>query len=97
MGVLNNHRLNELTDEELEEDLDRDLLPDLKGVVLSQLLKRRIQDTIKVIKGLDQSIKNFNKASAHQTERMIRLTKWIIALTIAMLVGLLIQIIIVAL
>jgi len=36
---------------------------------------------------LKKSINNFNKNSSEQTKRLIKLTEWIIGLTIAMIVG----------
>jgi len=51
--------------------------------------------TRRAIKKLHESIREFNNQSSKQTQKIIQLTCWIIGLTIAMLVGLAIQIILV--
>lgn len=48
--------------------------------------------TRRALNKLQETIKTFNTQSSNQTEEMIRLTKWITALTGVMVVGLLIQI-----
>lgn len=48
--------------------------------------------TRRALNKLQETIKNFNTQSSNQTEEMIRLTKWITALTAVMVIGLLIQI-----
>lgn len=52
----------------------------------NELLKRAVNK-------LQETIKTFNEQSSKQTEKMIKLTWWIVALTIVMVVGLFIQII----
>lgn len=42
---------------------------------------------------LTETIETFNKQSSKQTEKMIRLTWWIVGLTIVMVIGLVVQII----
>lgn len=49
--------------------------------------------TRRTLKGLKQTINIFNEQSSIQTKKMIKLTWYIVYLTIAMLVGLVIQII----
>ncbi len=49
--------------------------------------------TRRALNKLQKTIKIFNEQSSKQTEKMIRLTKWIVCLTIIMIIGLLIQII----
>jgi hypothetical protein len=56
------------------------------SVLASDELTRR--SLVKLQKNIDK----FNKTSTKQTEKMIVLTRWIVGLTIAMLVGLGIQI-----
>ena len=52
----------------------------------NELLKRAVNK-------LQETIKTFNEQSSKQTEKMIKLTWWIVGLTIAMFVGVAIQII----
>ncbi len=52
----------------------------------NELLKRAVNK-------LQETIKTFNEQSSKQTEKMIKLTWWIVGLTIVMVVGLFIQII----
>ncbi|MDO8569252.1 MAG: hypothetical protein Q7R89_00465 [bacterium] len=49
--------------------------------------------TRRALNKLQETIKAFNEQSSKQTEEMIRLTRWIVWLTIVMIVGLIIQII----
>ena len=48
--------------------------------------------TRRSLKDLQNTISTFNKQSSDQTEKMIILTRWIVWLTIAMLIGLAVQI-----
>ena len=43
--------------------------------------------TMEMNRRLKKSINNFNKNSSEQTKKLIKLTEWIIGLTIAMIVG----------
>lgn len=43
---------------------------------------------------LQETIRGFNAAAQRQTETMIRLTRWIVALTVVLVIGLVVQIII---
>jgi len=55
------------------------------GTLASDELTRR------ALNNLEQTIKTFNEQSSKQTEKLVRLTWWIVGLTIAMLVGLIMQ------
>lgn len=57
------------------------------GALASNELSRR------AVNKLQETIKTFNEQSSKQTEKMIKLTWWIVGLTIAMFVGVAIQII----
>lgn len=48
--------------------------------------------TRRALNKLENTIKNFNEQSSKQTEKMIELTRWIVVLTIAMVIGLIAQI-----
>jgi hypothetical protein len=58
------------------------------ALAYNELLKRAVNK-------LQETIKTFNEQSSKQTEKLVRLTWWIVGLTLAMLVGLVIQIILV--
>ena len=49
--------------------------------------------TRRTIRKLEKTIEVFNNQSSRQTERLVKLTWWIVGLTIAMVVGLVVQII----
>ena len=49
--------------------------------------------TRRAIRKLEKTIEVFNNQSSRQTERLVKLTWWIVGLTIVMVVGLVIQII----
>ena len=49
--------------------------------------------TRRALNGLQETIKNFNELSSKQTDKLVSLTWWIVGLTVAMLIGLIIQII----
>lgn len=49
--------------------------------------------TRRVLKKLQETIETFNDQSSKQTDKMIRLTWWIVGLTVVMVAGLIIQII----
>ncbi len=51
--------------------------------------------TRRSLRELQQTISTFNDQSSRQTEKMIRLTRWIVGLTIVMIAGLIVQIILV--
>ena len=48
--------------------------------------------TRRALSKLQKTIKTFNEQSSKQTGKMVRLTRWITALTAVMVIGLLIQI-----
>ena len=49
--------------------------------------------TRRALNKLQETIKTFNDQSSKQTDKLVDLTWWIVGLTVAMLVGLIIQII----
>ena len=51
--------------------------------------------TRRALNKLQGTIKVFNEQSSKQTDKLVRLTWWIVGLTVAMLIGLIIQIILV--
>lgn len=53
----------------------------------------RIKKAVIEINKLTETIETFNEQSSKQTGKMIRLTWWIVGLTIVMVIGLAIQII----
>ena len=53
----------------------------------------RIKKAVIAIDNFAKTIKGFNEQSSRQTEKMIWLTRWIVVLTIFMIIGLVIQII----
>ena len=57
------------------------------GSVASNELTRR------ALNKLQETIQAFNKQSSKQTDKLVRLTWWIVGLTVAMLVGLIVQIV----
>lgn len=78
-------KLEDATDEQLMHmvnELDFRVVP-----LASDELTRRS------VKKLHETIQTFNERSSKQTEKVIRLTWWVVVLTIAMLVGLAVQII----
>ena len=78
-------KLEEATDEQLKfwiNEFDFRVVP-----LASDELTRR------TVNKLRETIEIFNKQASKQTQRMICLTWWIVGLTIAMLAGLIIQII----
>ncbi len=78
-------KLEDATDEQLMHmvnELDFRVVP-----LASDELTRR------TVKTLEKTISSFNEQSSKQTDKMIRLTWWIVCLTIVMVVGLIIQII----
>jgi len=78
-------KLQDATDEQLMHmvnELDFRVVP-----LASDELTRR------TIRKLEKTMENFNNQSSRQTEKLIKLTRWIVGLTIAMIVGLVMQII----
>jgi predicted DNA repair protein MutK len=78
-------KLEDATDEQLKHwinELDFRVVP-LASDELTRRTLKKLQETIQV----------FNEQSSKQTQKMIGLTRWIVTLTIAMIVGLIIQII----
>ena len=78
-------KLEDATDEQLMNmvnELDFRVVP-----LASDELTRR------TVKKLEKTIQIFNVQSSKQTEKMIRLTWWIVGLTFVMVLGLVIQII----
>lgn len=53
----------------------------------------RIKKAVIEINKLTKTIETFNEQSSKQTGKMIRLTWWIVGLTIVMVIGLVVQII----
>lgn len=51
--------------------------------------------TRRALNKLQETIKTFNEQSSKQTDKLVWLTWWIVGLTIAMLAGLIVQIILV--
>ncbi len=49
--------------------------------------------TRRTLNKLQETIKTFNKQSSKQTSKMIRLTWWVVGLTLVMVTGLIVQII----
>jgi len=49
--------------------------------------------TRRTIRKLEKTIKVFNNQSSKQTKKLIKLTWWIVGLTIVMVIGLIIQVI----
>ena len=81
-------KLEDATDEQLMymiNELDFHVVP----LASDELTRRTIRKLIK-------TIEVFNKYSSRQTQRMIWLTRVIVGLTIVMVVGLIIQIILIA-
>ena len=79
-------KLEDATDEQLMHmvnELDFRVVP-----LASDELTRR------AIKKLEKTIQVFNNQSSKQTRKIITLTKWIVVLTVVMVVGLAVQIII---
>jgi hypothetical protein len=77
-------KLEDATDEELKHwinEYDFRIVP----LASDELTRRHL-------KGLRKSIRLFNKRSSEQTEKMIKLTRWIVGLTIFMILGIIIQI-----
>ena len=80
-------KLKEVNDEELESGVNEHD-PRFGVLESNELIKRSINK-------LEMTIETFNKQSSKQTSRMIFLTWVIVGLTVAMLLGLIIQIILV--
>lgn len=77
--------IKDMSEDELMEKVDS--IPwGMVHIPLEELTKRSLNK-------LQKTIQEFNEQSSKQTQKMIRLTWCIIGLTIAMLVGLVIQII----
>lgn len=79
------HKLQDATDDQLMNmvnELDFRVVP-----LASDELTRRS------IRTLEKSIVTFNNESSKQTEKLVKLTWWIVCLTIIMIIGLVIQII----
>lgn len=53
----------------------------------------RIKKAVIEVNELTTTIKTFNEQSSKQTEKLVKLTWWIVGLTIVMVAGLIIQII----
>ena len=49
--------------------------------------------TRRALNKLQETIKTFNEQSSKQADKLVRLTWWIVGLTVAMLLGLIVQII----
>lgn len=64
--------------------------PHYGSLASDELTRRR-----RALNKLQGTIKVFNEQSSKQTDKLVRLTWWIVGLTIAMLIGLIVQIILV--
>jgi ElaB/YqjD/DUF883 family membrane-anchored ribosome-binding protein len=53
----------------------------------------RIKKAVIEVSKLTTTIETFNKQSSKQTDKLVKLTWWIVGLTIVMVIGLIIQII----
>ena len=51
--------------------------------------------TRRTLNKLEETIRVFNEQSSRQTDKLVKLTWWIVGLTVAMLIGLIVQIILV--
>ena len=51
--------------------------------------------TRRTLNKLQETIETFNEQSSKQTDKLVRLTWWIVGLTVAMLAGLIVQLILV--
>lgn len=80
-------KLKEINDEDLENGVNQHD-PRFAALESNELIKRSVNK-------LEKTIENFNEESSKQTSKMIYLTWVIVGLTIAMLLGLIIQIILV--
>jgi len=78
-------KLEETTDEQLYYWINEGS-HDVVILASDELTRRRI-------KQLGEAIEVFNKQSSKQTQKMIRLTRYIVGLTIIMIIGLVVQII----
>ena len=77
-------KLEDATDTQLRymvNELDFRIVP----LASDELTRRAIND-------LRETIKKFNEQASQQTEKLVRLTWWIVGLTVALLVGLVVQI-----
>lgn len=92
MGILNNYKISELKDEELEIDLDRtNMVVDKKALVISELIRRRIKETKEAITDLKQSIDNFSLSSENYSRKIVFLTTALVILTLVLAIPLLID------
>lgn len=76
--------IKDMSDEELEQEVDK-IHWEMIHIPLGELTKRSLNKLQKIIQ-------EFNEQSSKQTQKIVFLTRCIVGLTIAMLVGLLIQI-----
>ena len=83
MGILNNYKTNQLTEDELIADLERiDLSMDNKTLVTLELVRRRLVDAISTIKQLDKSIAKLEKTMVAIDAKNERLQMRILWLTV---------------
>ncbi len=78
-------KLEDSTDEQLRYSIN-EYNPHFASLSSDELTRRALDE-------LQKTIKTFNKQSSQQTEKLVRLTWWIVGLTVAMLMGLIVQII----
>jgi len=78
-------KLEDSTDEQLRHSTNEHN-PHFASLSSDELTRRALDE-------LQKTIKTFNKQSSQQTEKLVRLTWWIVGLTVAMLMGLIVQII----
>jgi hypothetical protein len=69
---------------------------DLMATINDRIKKQVIatNELHNAITSLNKSIKSFNKEASEQTKKVIKLNKWVVYLTLALVVGLVVQIII---
>lgn len=78
-------KIEEATDDQLKH-WTSETSPGYASLASDELTRRALNK-------LQETIKTFNEQSSKQTDKMIRLTWWIVGLTVVMVLGLAIQII----
>lgn len=78
-------KLENSTDEQLRHSISEHN-PHFASLSSDELTRRALDK-------LQETIKIFNEQSSKQTEKMIRLTWWIVVLTVVMVIGLIAQIV----
>ena len=85
MAINFEKKLEEATDEELHSWINTHN-PHFTVLASNELIRRALDN-------LRKTIQVFNDQSSKQTEKLVKLTWWIVDLTIVMVIGLIIQII----